>query len=264
MSARVLTMNATSGTNDKTADQDGSAVRSSESLKRTSGRDRAEWFALMDEWGAAGRPYRQITDWLTGEQGLSRWWAQKLIVEYEQARGVRAPGIRRDGTFTVGVSRSIGVPASRAYDAFVVPEQRARWLPGVEMRERTSQLGRSARFDWEDRSTRISVTFSETSPGRCDVAVEHERLPSAQAADRTKAFWRDRLGSLKALLEGGRLSARSTHRGAKNVQPEGNHRQVDSSGRDQDSAASGGRIEEETLWTGISGVARSRWECPPS
>jgi uncharacterized protein YndB with AHSA1/START domain len=177
-------------------------VRSTESLKRTSGRDRAEWFALMDEWGAAGRPYRQVADWLTGEQGLSRWWAQKLIVEYEQARGVRTPGVRRDGTFTVGVSRSIRVPASRAFDAFLDPGLRARWLPGVELRERTSHPGRSARFDWEDGSTRISVTFSETSPGRCDVAVEHERLPSTLAADRTKAFWREHLGSLKALLEG--------------------------------------------------------------
>ena len=181
---------------------DDSTVRPSASLKRTSGRDRAEWFALMDEWGAAGRPYREIADWLTGEQGLSTWWAQKLIVEYEQARGVREPGVRRDGTFSVGVTRSIGVPASNAFAAFVDPELRARWLPGVALRERTSQPDRSARFDWEDGSTRIGVTFFETGPGRCDVAVEHERLPSTQAADRTKAFWREHLASLKALLEG--------------------------------------------------------------
>jgi hypothetical protein len=53
---------------------------------------REEWFAVLDQWGAAGRPYREIASWLTGEHGLSAWWAQKLIVEYEQARGIRGQG----------------------------------------------------------------------------------------------------------------------------------------------------------------------------
>jgi hypothetical protein len=180
---------------------DDTTVRSSESLRRASGRDRAEWFALMDEWGAAGRPYREIADWLTGEQGLSKWWAQKLIVEYEQARGIREPGVRRDGTFSVGVTRSMSVPVGRAFAAFTDPDLRARWLPGVEVRERTSIPDRSARFDWDDGATRVSVSFFATGEGRCDVAVEHERLPSTQAADRTKAFWREHLATLKTLLE---------------------------------------------------------------
>jgi hypothetical protein len=33
------------------------------------------------------------------------------------------------------------------------------------------------------------------------VSVEHERLPSAQAAAEQKAYWRERLAALKALLE---------------------------------------------------------------
>ena len=194
-------------TNDTATDDDVTEVRSSESLRRASGRDRAEWFALMDEWGAAGRPYREIADWLTGEHGLSKWWAQKLIVEYEQARGVREPGVRPDGTFSVGVSRSIGAPVEDAFAAFVDPDVRARWLPGIEVKERTSTPNRSARFDWDDGSTRIGVTFTATAEARCDVAVEHERLPSPQAAERTRAFWRDHLATLKALLESGATGA---------------------------------------------------------
>lgn len=55
------------------------------------GRDRESWFAVLDAWGGAGRAYREITTWLVAEYGLSKWWAQKLAVEYEEARGVRAP-----------------------------------------------------------------------------------------------------------------------------------------------------------------------------
>src|SRR5919198_4032697 len=82
-------------------------------LERTTGRDRQGWFAVLDTWGAAGRPYREIADWLTSEHGLTDWWAQKLIVEYEEARGIRPAGVRRDGTFEVGASKMVAADIDR-------------------------------------------------------------------------------------------------------------------------------------------------------
>jgi uncharacterized protein DUF4287 len=64
-------------------------------VQRSTGRGRGEWFALLDAWGASGRRYREIADWLMGEHDLSRWWAQNLIVEYEQARGLRPQACAR-------------------------------------------------------------------------------------------------------------------------------------------------------------------------
>ena len=185
-----------------------SSIRSSPALRRASGRDRAEWFELIDAWGAVGRTYREIADWLTSEQGLSAWWAQKLIVEYEELRGVREPGVRRDGTFSVGVTRSVGASVDRAYAAFLEADIRGRWLPGVELRLRTARSDRSARFDWGGDESRIGVTFAATGEARCEVAVEHERLPSRDAADRAQAFWKDRLDALRDLLEEGDTRAR--------------------------------------------------------
>jgi hypothetical protein len=69
------------------------------------------------------------------------------------------------------------------------------------MHERTSQRGRSARFDWEDGATRISVTFRAVGDARSQVAVEHEHLPDSVAAEKRKVYWRERLTALKALLE---------------------------------------------------------------
>ena len=184
-----------------------SSPKTSAALRSATGRDYAEWYAALDAWGAPGRDYRTIADWLIG-QGASAWWAQKLIVEYEQLRGVRKPGVRRDGTFSVGVSRSIAAPVERAYAAFIDPEVRQRWLPGVELRVRTARPSSAARFDWEDGATRIGVTFAANGEGRCDVAVEHERLPSRADADRAQAFWKDHLGTLKGLLETGEKPVR--------------------------------------------------------
>lgn len=175
--------------------------RSSEGVRRGTGRDRPEWFALLDEWGAPGRPYREIAAWLAGEHGLSTWWAQKLIVEYEQARGLRAPGVRPDGTFAVGASKTVAVPVERLFAGFVDPKLRKRWLPGVVLRERASVAGRSARFDRDD-GTRIDATFDAKGEGKSQVAMEHVRLPDARSAEEAKAYWRERLTALKALLEG--------------------------------------------------------------
>lgn len=175
--------------------------RPSAALRRATRRDRGEWFATLDDWGAGGRPYREIADWLTGEHGVSAWWAQKLIVEYEQSRGLRDAGVRPDGTFAGGASKTIQVPVQRLYDAFVDASVRERWLPSVVLRERTSQAGRSARFDWDDGASRVNVTFAALGNGKSQVAIEHDHLFDARAAAERKAFWRERLAALKSLLE---------------------------------------------------------------
>jgi hypothetical protein len=169
-------------------------------VRRGTGRNRDEWFALLDAWGATDRRYREIAGWLRGEHGLSSWWAQKLTIEYEQARGLRAPGARPGGTFTVGASKTVAVPVGRLFEAFVDPRLRKRWLPGVVLRKRAAVAPRSARFDRDD-GTRVDVSFAVTGAGKCQVAVEHARLPDARIADETKAFWRERLTALKSLLE---------------------------------------------------------------
>ena len=170
-------------------------------VTRATGRARAQWFALLDAWGAIDRPYREIAAWLTTEHELSRWWAQKLIVEYEQDRGVRSPGVRRDGTFEVGASKTIGVPVERLFDAFVDTRRRKKWLTNGQMKLRSSEPGRSARFDWEDGTTAVRVDFSEKAPSKSSVAVLHQRLTDEAEASSTKAMWRERLTELKSLLE---------------------------------------------------------------
>jgi uncharacterized protein YndB with AHSA1/START domain len=170
-------------------------------VRRATGRARHEWFALLDEWGAGGRQYREIADWLTGEHAISSWWAQKLIVEYEEARGLRPPGVRPDGTFEVSASKTVAAPIERAFEAFVEADMRDRWLPGVALRERTSRRPRSVRFDWGDGETRVAVTFAASGDTRTQVAVQHERLPDVRSAGEMKAYWRERLAALRSVLE---------------------------------------------------------------
>ena len=167
--------------------------------RTTTGVDRASWFGRLDAWGAAGRPYREIAEYLTGE-GLSAWWAQKIIVEYEQARGVRREGARRDGTHAAGASKSIGVTVDRVEAAFVDPERRERWLPGVGAEVRATQPGRSVRLDLAD-GTRLSVQLDARDPHRTIVALEQQRIVDADAVPAAKRAWQERLEALRVVLE---------------------------------------------------------------
>jgi hypothetical protein len=79
--------------------------------------------------------------------------------------------------------------------------RRDEWLPGVVLRERTATPHRTARFDWGEGSTRVIVGFVVKDERKSVVALAHERLPDSESAATMKAFWRERLSGLKALLE---------------------------------------------------------------
>ena len=175
------------------------ATMSTDQSRPTTGHDRAFWFAELDAWGAAGRPYREIAEWLTGEPGLSAWWAQKVIVEYEEARGLRDRGARRDGTFSAGASRTMAAPVERVVESFTDATVRERWLPGVAVEVRAAQPT-VVRLGWPD-GTRVQAQFDAKGQNRTSVAVEHQRLPDAAQVPTMRTYWQDRLVALRSLLE---------------------------------------------------------------
>ena len=170
-----------------------------ETVRKATGRSQDEWYKLLDEWGASGRPFKEIAAWLTGEHGVSRWWAQKLIVEYEQDRGVRNPGARSNGTFEVGASKTVSVPVEDAFAAFLDGRKRRGWLPESKLSVAGTDRPRSARFEW-DGSSHVKVTFTEKGATKTSISVLHSRLSDGQEATEIKQMWRDALAALDVRL----------------------------------------------------------------
>jgi uncharacterized protein YndB with AHSA1/START domain len=181
---------------------------SDETIRRRTGRGWEEWFDLLDEWGAAERPHREVARWVAEQLGIEPlvWEAQAVTLSYERARGRRAVGERPDG-FAITASRTVVVPVGRLYDAFADESRRKRWLPDGQLLERTATKPKSARFDWGDGDTRVNVTFEAKGESKSTVALEHSRLRDAEEAERMKAWWRERLSALKSRLEGGEVDA---------------------------------------------------------
>jgi hypothetical protein len=174
---------------------------SDEAIRRRTGRGWEEWFDLIDEWGGVDRPHAEIARWLGERHGIQGWDAQSVTVTYERARGLRAVGENAHG-FTVTASKTVAVPVEQLYRAFLDESVRRRWLPDGELRLRTASEPKSARFDWADDGTRVNVWLEPKGDSKSTVALQHERLPAGQDADRMRAYWRERVAALKEVLEG--------------------------------------------------------------
>lgn len=171
------------------------------SVRENTGRTRTEWFKLLDRWGATNKKHPEIARWLTGEQGVDGWWAQHLTVAYEQERGMRAPGQRADGTYSISASKTVNVHVNKLFEAFHDGSTREKWLGEVDLEIRTARPGKSLTARWEGGDTRITVGFTDKGAHKSQVAMAHERVPDAQQADELKLFWRGRMKILKELLE---------------------------------------------------------------
>jgi hypothetical protein len=171
------------------------------SVRERTGRGWDEWFALLDAWGADERTHAEIASWLVTAHRVPGWWAQTVTVGYEQARGMRMPGQTSSGDFAANASKTVAVSAERLFTAFADDTIRRRWLPDGDIHIRTATAPKSLRADWSDGATRIAVGVTSKGAAKAQVAVQHEKLADSDQAARMKAYWRERLATLKQLLE---------------------------------------------------------------
>jgi len=173
--------------------------KSDETIKRGSGKSWDEWFAILDGWGAATRSHGEIARYVNEEHEVAGWWAQTVTVGYERGRGMRRMHERTDG-FYVGVSKTFPIGAKRLSEEFTDTRKRNRWLEPGTLRTRTSQPGKSARFDFGEDDSRVHVYFVSKGRGKATVAIQHERLPDETAVEERRSYWKERLGRLAERL----------------------------------------------------------------
>jgi uncharacterized protein YndB with AHSA1/START domain len=168
-------------------------------VMRATGKPLSRWFTLLDRAGARAKSHPEIVR-LLDEQGVKAWWCQMVTVQYERARGLRDLHQTPDG-YRVTVSRTLDVPAAKAFQAWENARARARWLadPGVTVRKATP--AKSLRITWVDGATHVNVNLVIKSPTRCQLAVEHRKLSGPRDVARMRAYWARALDRLRTLLE---------------------------------------------------------------
>jgi hypothetical protein len=171
------------------------------SVHKATGKSWDEWFALLDAWNGTTHNHTEIARHVYETYGIDGWWAQSVTVGYERARGMRALHERPDG-FSMNASKTFPVPVERLFAAFVEQDERERWLEAVELRNRTNQPHKSARFDVLPGETRLAVTFVAKGPRKAAAQLQQDRLGSAEEVARWKALWQEQLAQLASYLAG--------------------------------------------------------------
>jgi uncharacterized protein YndB with AHSA1/START domain len=168
-------------------------------VKAKTGKAWTEWFALLDKAGAKKLDHQAIVAVLHQQYGLGPWWEQMVTVSYEQARGLRKPHEKPEG-YEIAKSKTFAAPLAAVYDAWNDKEKRRLWLKdaGFEIRKATPE--KSLRFTWVDDATQVVADFYSQGKSKCQVAVQHSKLPSAKAAAEMKDYWAAQLESLQVFL----------------------------------------------------------------
>ena len=149
-----------------------------EALQAATGRGWDEWFALLDAAGAAEWTHPQIVRWLTDEHAVPAWWCQGVTVGFEQARGLRLPGQRADGSFEVSASKTL--PLGQQDALTVVIEAVSLGLGTAPQSESRAVNYLTARWALNGRET-LLATANPAKAGRTSVSLAHQRL--ADSAD---------------------------------------------------------------------------------
>ncbi|WP_143014868.1 hypothetical protein [Glycomyces harbinensis] len=168
---------------------------SDQALIEGTGANWQTWLELLDERGAAGLGHTAIAQMLVREFEIDGWWAQSITVGYEQERGLREPGQRPDGTFSASASKTLDLSIGAAFEQVADADVRARWLPDLELSQRSASPPKSVRFDASD-GTRILVNLSARGGEKTAVQVEVAKLASAEESAAAKAAWKTRLERL--------------------------------------------------------------------
>lgn len=170
-----------------------------EVIAAKTGRTWEEWVRLLDRDQAATMAHRDIARLVHEEHGVGAWWSQSVTVGYEQIKGLRVRGQRRDGAYEAGRSRTFGVAVERLFHAWADDASRREWLRHVDATVRTATRPKTVRLQWPD-GTIVIAGLTAKGPAKSAVAVLHTKLVDKAAADRAEQAWTERLDGLGASL----------------------------------------------------------------
>jgi hypothetical protein len=173
-----------------------SAKISDEAVKKKTGKEWKGWFSLLDKAGAKKMDHKHIAAHLS-TLGVPGWWCQMIAVTYEQERGLRKKHQMPEG-YSVGVSRTFGVPLGSLYSQWSDGRLRTKWLrEKITVRKETRN--KSMRITWPG-GTSVELYFVSKGPAKSQVAVQHSKLAKQADVERTRAYWKAALDRLSNFL----------------------------------------------------------------
>ena len=172
-----------------------------EALIERSGKNWAQWFAILDKAGAKKLKHLEIADVLYSKHKVPGWWAQMISVGYEQARGIRAQYESCNSTFSANCSRTFASSMNNIFRAWADDKARREWLSPDKLVVSKANPGKNVRGAW-DGTSRVEARFTSKGADKTQIAVDHMNLANTAEVEKMKAFWAKNLEKLRGKVEG--------------------------------------------------------------
>jgi uncharacterized protein YndB with AHSA1/START domain len=173
---------------------------SDDAVKKATGKTAAQWFHIMDGFGAQKLPHKDIARRLAeSHPDVSGWWSQMITVLYEQEHGLRQKHQTASG-FQVSVSKTLSVSLDTLYQSWTKDETRQKWLDPKVVAVRSATPQKYLHMTWNQDKTNVDINFYSKGEGKSQVTVQHSKLPDAHAGETMKAYWKSALDRMQQAL----------------------------------------------------------------
>ncbi|HMS54414.1 MAG TPA: SRPBCC domain-containing protein [Fimbriimonadaceae bacterium] len=204
-----------------------SESQKAERVAEATGKSRDEWFEILRTLDVGTIGHTVAASILVNDYGVGSWWSQQIVIDFEQAEGLRKPGQRSGGKFAVNVSRTLNRPIEECLALIASPDGWNKWFTHdaeIDLREgghyRTgdgdkgrvlrvpviapaNSYGERARFEftWEHPrhtpGSRVAIQLIEKGPDKIQVALTHDRIAFEEEMLDLKAGWTTALDQLR-------------------------------------------------------------------
>lgn len=169
---------------------------SDEAVKKATGKEWKEWFAILDAASAHKMTHKEIVEYLAKNHDAGAWWRQTITVQYEIVKGLRQKHQKTDG-YQISKSKTIKAPAEKVFNAWNNKTIRAKWMKDPDIEITTSNKNKTIRAKWIDQKTTIEIYFYEKGEDKTQVVVQHNKINTASSAEKMKKYWEEEMLSFE-------------------------------------------------------------------
>ncbi len=171
---------------------------SSDRLIALTGMNWMQWMSLLDSELAFRKNPGEIKNIIRDQASFDEITTGAILEKYLKEKGLLeklplAKEIEITSTLT------IETPLHVAESAFTDLALRNEWLPEVDLILKLNP-GKNLRFAWQNAQV-VVVTFNPKGPSKCQISLQHSKLPDMISSVEMKSFWKEKLAKLARLLE---------------------------------------------------------------
>ncbi len=186
------------------------AGKSDEAVKKATGKNWEEWFKILASIKASKMPHKDIVLWIM-DKGLIKsgwpagrsfnegWWAQSLVVGYEEKIGRRVWGQKTTGNYEVSIGKSLDGTPDEAFKTWENLVKNKKEFNKVKIKGdfRTS-ITKEWRYWKVDlaNGSRVYANIGPKGDNQSSLSITLDKLKDKKAVESWRKYWKELLRKL--------------------------------------------------------------------